>query len=327
MMPTAPAASFFRRAARRLAEKAPSKGKGTVVARTRSWRSTGMKRELFASAALNVAVSVSLAIGALWGLDIGGFRSLPRENALDVQLSLSRVTASAPIVVVDIDSEALRRYGPWPWSRLLLARIVDALAEAQPDVIGLDMLLAGEDRLSPAAVARRLGAETGRGDLAKIAGQLADGDAELSRALGRARTVLGAVLAQDSKSEIPEGAPILVRGAPRVPYIWRAESAIWPMPDLARAAAGVGLVVFENDADGVARRTPLLALARGKPVAGFAVETARVARDASALIIDGAPARLWIGDRAAPLGPDGTLRFRASSPELWARRPSRSQMF
>jgi adenylate cyclase len=279
-----------------------------------------MKRKWFASAALNASVSASLAIGVLWSLDIGGLRSLLRENALDMQLSPSRGAASAPIVVVDIDSEALHRYGPWPWSRLFLARIVDALAQAQPNVIGLDMLLAGEDRLSPAAVARRLGAETGRSDLARIAGELADGDAELSRALGGAQTVLGAVLAQDSGAQIQAGAPILVRGAPRVPYIWRADAAIWPMPDLARAAAGVGLVVFENDADGVVRRTPLLALAGGETVAGFAVETARVARGASALIIDDAPARIWIGDCAVPLGSDGTLRFRASPPELWARR-------
>lgn len=279
-----------------------------------------MKRKLFASGAWSAGVLSFLAIGFLWSIDAGGMRGFLRENALDIELSASRATNSPPIVVVDIDSEALRRYGPWPWSRLQLARLVDMLVDAEPAVVGLDMLLTGEDRLSPAAVARRLAIQTGRADLGSIASELADGDTELSRALGRTQTVLGAVLAQEPGTAIRPSAPILVRGAPRLPGMWGAEAAIWPMPDLARAAAGVGLIVFENDSDGVARRTPLLALAGGETIPGFAVETVRLAEEASTLIIDGAPPRLRIGDRVAPLGLDASLRFRASPPDVWARR-------
>ncbi|MGH6797132.1 MAG: CHASE2 domain-containing protein, partial [Roseiarcus sp.] len=280
-----------------------------------------MKRRSFASVGPIAGASAILAIGALWALDVGGIRSFLRENALDLEMPPVRATSSPPIVAVDIDSEALRRYGPWPWSRLTLARIVDALAEAQPTVVGLDMLLAGEDRLSPAAVARRLATETGRGDLATIAGELADGDVELGRALARTQAVLGAVLADEaSGTAFPGSGPILVRGSPHIPRIWGAEAVIWPMQTLAQAAAGVGLIVFDNDADGVARRVPLLALAGGAPVAGFAVETVRVMQEASTLIIDDAPPRLLIGDRAAPLEPDASLRFRASPPETWGQR-------
>ena len=280
-----------------------------------------MKRKRFASVAPIAGALAILVIGLLWALDGGGIRSFLRENALDLEMPPTRAITSPPIVVVDIDSEALRRYGPWPWSRLILARIVDALAGAQPAVVGLDMLLAGEDRLSPAAVARRLATETARGDLATIAGELADGDAELSRALARTQAVLGAVLAHESSGDaFPASAPILVRGAPHAPRIWGAEAVIWPTQDLAQAAVGVGLIVFDNDADGVARRTPLLALAGGAPVAGFAVETVRVVEEASTLILDDTPPRLLIGDRVAPLGPDASLRFRASPPETWARR-------
>ncbi len=279
-----------------------------------------MKRRSLASAVACAGAAAFFAVGAVWGFDVFGVRSLLRENALDLELPPSQTITSPPIVVVDIDSEALRRYGPWPWSRLTLARIVDALAEAQPAVVGLDMLLAGEDRLSPAAVARWLATETGRGDLATIAHEVADGDAELGRALGRAQTVLGAVLAQAAGTAFLTPAPILVRGAPHMPRIWAAEAAIGPTQDLAKAAAGVGLIVFENDADGVARRTPLLALAGAAPVPGFAVETVRVAQQASTLIVDNSPPRLWMGDLVAPLGPDASLRFRASRPETWTRR-------
>jgi adenylate cyclase len=278
-----------------------------------------MKHKLLAPGPWSAGL-LALAAGLLWSVDAGGIRGYLRENALDLQLAPSRAASLPPIVVVDIDSETLRRYGPWPWSRVALARIVDALGTAEPILIGLDMLLTGEDRLSPAAVARRLATETGRTDLATIASDLADGDAVLGRAIGRTQTVLGAVLTREQGEEFHRSTPILVRGAPRLPRIWTAESAIWPMANLARAAAGVGLIVFENDKDGIARRTPLLALAAGEPVPGFAAEAVRVAEEASTLIVDGPPPHLRMGDRVAPLGFDAALRFRASSAEVWARR-------
>jgi adenylate cyclase len=278
-----------------------------------------MKGKAFAPGAW-IAVALALAIGLAWSANAGGMRDYLRENALDLELASPRAPSSPRIVVVDIDSAALRQYGPWPWGRLMLARLVEALVEAKPSVIGLDMLLAGEDRLSPASVARRLATQTGRSDLAAIAGELADGDEELGRALGRTPTVLGAVLTDEPAPKIHVFAPILVRGAPRLLRMWSAEAAIWPLPRLARFAAGVGLIVFENDPDGVARRIPLLALAGGETAPGFAVETARVAEEASTLVIDGAPPRLRIGDLIAPLGVDATLRFRASSPDGWPGR-------
>ncbi|WP_146030118.1 CHASE2 domain-containing protein [Methylocella silvestris] len=279
-----------------------------------------MTRISFASAAQIVGAIFLLAVGTLWSIDAGGVRGVLRENALDLELPYSDAAAAQPLVVVDIDSDALRRHGPWPWSRALLARLVDALSGAGPIVIGLDMLLDGDDRLSPASVARRLAAETGRADLAAIARELADGDAELERALALTPSVLGAVLSQEPTSPYRNAAPILARGALRLPDIWRAAAVIGPFPALAGAAAGIGLIVFENDPDGVARRTPLLAFAGGVLAPGFAVEALRVAREASTLIIEDAPMRLQIGDRAVALGPNASLRFRASPPDAWNRR-------
>ena len=128
-----------------------------------------MATRLPGSAATRVGLAALAAFGALWTFDFSGLRTLPREKAFDLVLRHAPRGAEPPLVVVDIDSESLARHGPWPWSRAQIARLVAAVADAQPSVIGLDMLLEGEDRLSPAAVARRLAAETGRADLsAKI---------------------------------------------------------------------------------------------------------------------------------------------------------------
>jgi signal transduction histidine kinase len=45
------------------------------------------------------------------------------------------------VVVVAIDDESLHRFGRWPWSRTLLARLTNNLNAAGASVIGLDILL------------------------------------------------------------------------------------------------------------------------------------------------------------------------------------------
>jgi signal transduction histidine kinase len=45
------------------------------------------------------------------------------------------------VVVVLIDDESLQKYGRWPWSRVLLARLIDNLSQHGAGTIGLDILL------------------------------------------------------------------------------------------------------------------------------------------------------------------------------------------
>jgi len=45
------------------------------------------------------------------------------------------------VVLVTIDDESLQRYGRWPWSRTLLAKLTNNLANAGASVVGLDILL------------------------------------------------------------------------------------------------------------------------------------------------------------------------------------------
>jgi signal transduction histidine kinase/CHASE2 domain-containing sensor protein len=48
---------------------------------------------------------------------------------------------ASPVVLVTIDDDSLQRYGRWPWSRILLARLTNNLTKAGAEVVGLDILL------------------------------------------------------------------------------------------------------------------------------------------------------------------------------------------
>ena len=64
---------------------------------------------------------------------------------------------SDDIVIVDIDEDALKTFGQWPWSRNLIAHLLDNLTRSGAGIIGLDIVFAEEDRSSPSRIVKQLG--------------------------------------------------------------------------------------------------------------------------------------------------------------------------
>src|SRR5262249_12336332 len=94
-----------------------------------------------------------LLLGVLAVPEVPGLRLLRLAGFDAYQALAPRVPRSAPVAIVTIDEESLRRYGQWPWPRTWLARLVSRLMEARPAAIGLDVLMPEPDRLSPGRVA------------------------------------------------------------------------------------------------------------------------------------------------------------------------------
>src|SRR5260370_23518306 len=61
-----------------------------------------------------------------------------------------RVAPDPRVVVCDIDAESVRRHGRWPWSRALVAGLVDRLAAGGPRVVAMDVLFAEPSRADAA---------------------------------------------------------------------------------------------------------------------------------------------------------------------------------
>jgi adenylate cyclase len=256
----------------------------------------------------------------LWISGAFNLRENIRESTFDQFLPLiAPRPGPSPVVVVDIDRESLARYGSWPWRRLVLAELLRKIAQAKPRVIGLDMLLSEPDRFSPTGLMRNLGLDADRGDIANLANQLPDGDAAIADALRGAPTVLGFVL-DPAAGEVPPGAPILARRPIEAPDIWRAASAIGPLPAIAEIGRGFGTIALAGDADGKVRRVPLLVLIGDQVRPGLAVEVLRVGNDASSFILDAAPQRLRIGPLIAPIDADAALRVLQRPVGSWPER-------
>ena len=238
-----------------------------------------------------------------------------RETAFDLILaadqrwrSAESRHAGAHVVVVDIDRRSIEALGAWPWPRETMALLVETIAGANPAAIAIDVLFAEPDGRSPAALARQLGVLTGRPDLTRLADTLPDGDKRLAKAARDFPVALGFVLNPDQAQALPR-VPILMRGSPAFGPLWRAAGAMGPHAMLMDTAKGLGALSLPGDADGAVRRVPLLVAVGGTLHPGLAAEAVRLARQASAYLVQSDPLRLTMGDVSIPLPADALLRL------------------
>ena len=138
------------------------------------------------------------------------WRETIRENAFDLVLVadeyLRRATddgGDQGVVVIDIDRRSIEALGSWPWPRETMAELVEAIAAEKPAAIALDILFAEPDSRSAAALARRLGALTGRVDLDALAQELPDGDKRFATALQGLRPCSGSCAIPSRRRPFP----------------------------------------------------------------------------------------------------------------------------
>ena len=247
-------------------------------------------------------------------------REVLRDSAFDIVLDADqRIWATpqpeVPVIVIDIDRPSIEAFGPWPWPRETIARLVEAVAASRPAAIAIDVLFAEADDRSPAALARRLGALTDRPEISELAEKLPDGDKQLADAVKSAPVVVGFVLDPDLDSALL-GPPIVSRGPLPFNDLWQAAGVVGPAPALAAAASGVGALSLPGSADGVIRHVPLFVVAGRTLLPGLAVDAVRLARGASSYLIEvGPPPMLTIGDRGIALPRDGLLRLLPVAPQ------------
>ena len=56
---------------------------------------------------------------------------------------------SSEVVIIDIDEKSLEKFGQFPWSRSVFAKIIENVNAAKPKVIGFDIFFSEKDKQSP----------------------------------------------------------------------------------------------------------------------------------------------------------------------------------
>jgi adenylate cyclase len=185
-----------------------------------------------------------------------------------------------PVVIVDIDEASLKELGQWPWPRAVIAGMVDRLGADGAAAIGFDMVFAEPDRSSTTALARFRPLLTP--DSATALAAMPTDDELLAEALRRyGRAVLGqaAFAASEHAPETPSGrypAVAEIGGDPR-PFLFAYPAVLQNLPELAEAAAGMGVFSLAPEIDGIVRRVPAFVRVGDRLLPALSLETLRIA--------------------------------------------------
>ena len=222
--------------------------------------------------------------------------------------------------VVDLDEDSLARYGQWPWPRHLLARLIKVLTESGAAAIGLDMLLAEEDRTSPRILQQSLRNSFGvEVDFHGLPPELEDNDALLAGIMAQAPVVTGFFLHFNpaASTELPEDLPALrgvveqtpPGGRPPRDLVLQAYGATLPLQTL-RDAAPLGSINVAPDPDGIVRAVPLVTQTPGRLHLSLGLRALMRGLGVSTLLLRGGPdglQELVLGPYRVPVSPEGLM--------------------
>jgi len=204
------------------------------------------------------------------------------------------------LAIVTIDDESVKKVGRWPWSRKIMAQLLQRLKEAGPRVIALDIIFAEYEETQAVATIKELRQEIAQnrldsppllGLLAKKE-QQADVDRQLAKVIGQdPPTILGFYFTQvggtatglkASRFMSPDAVRAstynIVRWLDERPTklpILEAQNVELNLAEITDAAEGGGYFNIIPDIDGTVRRHPLAILYGSDLYLPLAVATLR----------------------------------------------------
>ena len=160
---------------------------------------------------------------------------------------------SDDIVIVEFGEKSAEKFGQWPFDRRDIAGVIQKLRANGAGVIVAPILFSEKDR--------------------------AGGDAELIKTLKDNGVVIAQTpTVQNSRPDAARRGFTAIGGNP-LDYAYQWPGAIAPIPDLAIAADGVGVLATIPERDGVIRRLPMLVNIGNQLYPSLVLEAIRVAAD------------------------------------------------
>ncbi|MCD2515901.1 adenylate/guanylate cyclase domain-containing protein [Massilia sp. G4R7] len=203
----------------------------------------------------------------LYTLDVWTSHAIARQDTIisDLRMRLEPFVPEPGIVIVDIDSKSLNEVGRFPWSRNVMARLVEQLTRHyEVSAVGFDVSFpepdtsSGYDVLAQLAERELKSIPALKDELGRLKPAL-DYDGMFAEALRGQPVVLGFNLSEGQrKGVLPEPAftTDFLNGRAGDAYTVNGYEA--NIARLQEAAAGAGVFTATTDADGLVRSSPVL---------------------------------------------------------------------
>lgn len=217
---------------------------------------------------LRWALGLALTLAALlYLMGVWSSHAIARQDTIvaDLRMRLERPLLDPRIVIVDIDGKSLGEVGRFPWSRNVMARLVDRLVgHYGAATVGFDIAFQEPDTSSGYAVLERLAGAELR-DVPDMRRRLdalrpaLDYDGQFAHALAGRPVVLGFNLSPGlARGMLPRPAFTAASLGGRGLVAYASDGYEANIAPLQQAARGAGSFTVVQDADGVVRSSSLL---------------------------------------------------------------------
>ena len=178
------------------------------------------------------------------------FLDMVRLKAMDQHQRNQTTQILDNTVTIEINNQTIRKRGQWPWDRETLGKEIIKLYEAGAGLVVVPILFADPDRGGK--------------------------DKFFADMLKQTPTIIGQIPTNDnSASGVVRGVSSI--GADWKPWVYRYSGAVGPIPEFAKSAKAVGMVIVAPEADGVVRRMPLVVSVDGVLYPSMSMEILRMA--------------------------------------------------
>jgi len=178
------------------------------------------------------------------------------------------------VVIIDIDERALSRFGQWPWSRNLVAKLVNNINDAQAVIIGFDIIFAEKDKTSPSQVIKNIKIDTQNMHIANYDKIFANTLQNTASILGYQFQLTNTQFVRDNLPNIP-AIFIQKNKTPTNNMITKAYGTILNIPLLQNSGYSSGFVNNIPDISGVTRSVPLVIQLNDQLFPSLALEIVR----------------------------------------------------
>ncbi len=271
---------------------------------------------------------------AMFGSDFGGAAARMRGILFDAyQHSAPRPYAETEprsafkVRVLTADQPSLERFGPWPWPRALLAKLVGELKGEGAALVVFTLPLDVPDPVSPRSFLAEIPPGPDYDQARTTLASLPSPDSALAQSFSGLPSVSGFVLGAPSARRPQLRAPVVYQGAKepfsQVPDFSSASGAVAAIEN---ASAGVGALNLSYDSDGKLRRMGMIF--RSGAVLGPSIdaEAMRLAGRRTRITVksdegessltgrNAGIASIWSPAGELPTAPDGSLWVAYSGP-------------
>ena len=183
---------------------------------------------------------------------------------------------SSEVVIVDINEKSLEKFGQFPWSRSIFAKIIENINTAKPKAIGFDIFFSEKDKQSPEEIIKSYNLVPT--DIAEI--QNIRGHDEIFREqLEKSNSViavLGSNVSSHGSYDRSAKAKFFSKGGDPKEFTFSYPYSIGSLEKLEKSAKGLGAISFLDQMDGIVRSLPLILRFNNKLYPTMGLEMIRV---------------------------------------------------